>query len=162
MDMTTVLAWLEVVSLLAVLVTLVYLARQVHQENVLLRSEARQAQVSTDQTHIYQFIEHPDLARTFAGKLAVTEEEKTRMNFWIIASLRAREFEWIQYKAGALDEEDWLAYRNVIYFTLGTERARQYWNACKQFFNPSFSEHVDGMLEDAPFNDYWESIEHIA
>ena len=39
-DMTALFAWLEAASLLAVLITLIYLARQVRQENLLLRSEA--------------------------------------------------------------------------------------------------------------------------
>ena len=84
------------------------------------------------------------------------------MNFWIVASMRAREFEWTQYNAGALDEETWLSYSRVIYFTLGTTRALQYWAACKMFFNPQFVEYVDGMIKDAPPNDYWDKVERIA
>lgn len=161
MEMTTLFAWLQAASSLAVLVTLIYLARQVRQENVLLRSEARQALVATDQEQIYKFIEHPDLAKTFAGKGPATDEEKTRMNFWIIASLRAREFEWTQHNAGALDKETWLAYSQVIGFILGTERARQYWAACQGFFNPRFVEFVEAMIKDAPPIDYWAKIEQI-
>ena len=143
------------------LITLIYLARQVHQENVLLRSEARQALVATDQEQIYKFIDHPDLARTIAGKEPATEDEKTRMNFWIIASLRAREFEWTQFNAGALDKETWFSYSQVIYFILGTERARQYWAACNMFFNPSFVKYVEDMIKEAPPVDYWAKIERI-
>jgi len=161
MEMTALFAWLEAASSLAVLITLIYLARQIRQENVLLRSEARQALVATDQAHICKFIDHPDLAKTFAGKKPATEDEKMRMNFWIIASLRAREFEWTQYNSGALDKETWFAYSQVIFFTLGTERSRQYWKACKGFFNPRFVEYVEGMIKDAPGVDYWAKIEHI-
>lgn len=161
MELTTLFAWLEAASSLAVLITLIYLARQVHQENLLLRSEARQALVATDQEQIYKFIDHPDLARTFAGKAPVTEDEKTRMNFWIVASLRAREFEWTQFNAGALDEETWSSYSKVIYFILGTERARQYWAACSVFFSPSFVEYVEEMIKEAPPVDYWDRIEAI-
>ncbi len=161
MEMTSIFAWVEAASSLAVLITLIYLARQIRQENVLLRSEARQALVATDQEHICKFIDHPDLAKTFAGKEPATEDEKTRMNFWIIASLRAREFEWTQHNAGALDKETWFAYSQVIFFTLGTERSRQYWAACKGFFNPNFVAYVEDMIKDAPPVDYWAKIEHI-
>ena len=161
MEMNTLFAWLQAASSLAVLITLIYLARQVRQENVLLRSEARQALVATDQEQIYQFIQHPDLARTFAARGPATEDERTRMNFWIVASMRAREFEWTQYNAGALDKETWLAYSQVIGFILGTERARQYWAACQGFFNPKFVEFVAGMMKDAPVIDYWARIEHV-
>jgi hypothetical protein len=161
MDMTALFEWLEAASSLAVLITLIYLARQVRQENLLLRSEARQALVSTDQDHINRFIDHPDLAKTFAGKEPVTEDELTRMNFWIISSLRAREHEWAQYNAGALDKETWFAYSQVIYFTLGTERARQFWAACKVFFDPAFVEYVEDMIKEAPPVDYWDKVKHI-
>jgi len=161
MDIAVLLPWFQAASTLAVLITLVYLARQVRQENMLLRSEALQALVATDQEQIFKFIEHPDLARTFAGKESATDDEKTRMNFWIVASMRAREFEWTQYNAGALDKETWLAYSQVIGFVLGTERARQYWEACQGFFNPKFVEFVDGVVKDAPPIDYWAKLEHI-
>jgi hypothetical protein len=162
MEMTTLLAWLEATASLAVLVTLIYLARQVHQENILLRSEARQALLATDQEQIYKFIDHPDLAKTFAGTKPATEDEKTRMNLWIVASMRSREFEWTQYNAGTLDEKTWLSYSRVIYFALGTKRALQCSAACKMFFNPQFVEYVDGMIKDAPPSDYWDKVERIA
>ena len=161
MEMITLVTWLEAASSLAVLITLIYLARQVRQENVLLRSEARQALVATDQEQIYKFIDHPDLAKTFTGKGPATEEEKTRMNFWIVASLRAREFEWTQFHAGALDEETWISYSRVIYFILGTERARQYWAACSMFFNPRFVEYVEDMIKEAPPVDYWDMLKRV-
>jgi hypothetical protein len=38
--------------------------------------------------------------------------------------MRAREYEWLQYKNGAITKETWETYRGVIYFVLGTERSR--------------------------------------
>ncbi|MDJ0655046.1 MAG: hypothetical protein QNJ40_12870 [Xanthomonadales bacterium] len=161
MDMALLLQWLEALASIAVLITLIYLARQVHQENILMRSEARQALVATDQEQIYKFIEHPDLARSFAGKQPATEDEKTRMNFWIVAAMRAREFEWTQYRSGALDKETWEGYAGVIYFVLGTERARGYWELCKGFFNQGFVAYVDDKIADVPPGDYWDQVEKI-
>jgi hypothetical protein len=162
MDTSTMLAWLEAVSTVGVLITLVYLARQVHQENLLLRSEARQSQTAMDQQHLIQFIDHPDLAKSFAGKEPISKEERTRMYFWIAASIRAREFEWTQYQSGALDKQAWEAYINVIYFTLGTQRARDYWAETQHFFNPEFVKVVNGMIEGTPVTDFWDKVEKIA
>ena len=58
--------------------------------------------------------------------------------FWIIAQMRAREHEWLQYEAGALDGDAWLSYRDVIYFILGTSRARELWALCSIYFHKDF------------------------
>jgi hypothetical protein len=130
--------WIEIAASLAVLVTLVFLVVQIRQTNALMRSEARQAQVVNDQEHIYKFIEHPDIATSDATDGKIGEDEKTRMMMWIVASMRARENEWFQFKHGALDATTWASYRQVIPFTLGTQRARAIWNLCGGFFDPAF------------------------
>ena len=85
--------WVEIVASLAVLVTLVFLTVQIRQTNALMRSEARQAQVVNDQEHIYKFIQHPDIAASFTSQKTIGDNEKTRLMFWIVASMRARENE---------------------------------------------------------------------
>ena len=47
----------EILGVIVVIVTLIYLSMQVRQGADLLRSEARQAQVNNDQNNIYKFID---------------------------------------------------------------------------------------------------------
>ena len=47
----------------------------------------------------------------------------------------------------ALDAITWASYRQVIPFTLGTQRARAIWNHCQVFFD---SEFVNEMIEGRP------------
>jgi len=159
--MSSLTAWIEIAASFAVLVTLIFLNIQIRQSNVLIRSEARQAQVINDQEHIYKFIEHPDIATSYTKPEKLTDDERTRLNFWIIASMRARENENFQYKHGALDEVTWVSYRQVIPFTLGTRRARSYWEACSPFFDPDFVKMVNEMIADQPETDYWDAIAAI-
>ena len=63
----------------------------------------------------------------FSQRETPSFEEKTKLIFWMIGQMRAREYEWLQYKSGAMDKESWESYRGVIYFVLGTERARALW-----------------------------------
>ena len=51
----------EIIGVIIVVVTLVYLSLQVRQGANLMRSEARQAQVSADLDIIYKWMEWPDI-----------------------------------------------------------------------------------------------------
>jgi hypothetical protein len=152
----------EIIGVIVVVVTLIYLSMQVRQGAELLRSESRQAQVTNDQNGVYKFVEHPELGRLFSQKETPSFAEKTKLNFWIIGQMRAREHEWLQYRSGALDEETWLSYREVIYFLLGTERARELWDVCSPYFNSDYAEMVDKMMEGLPQIDYWEKLEAVS
>lgn len=151
----------EIIGVIVVTVTLIYLSIQVRQGSELLRSEARQAQVNNDQTGVFKFVEHPELGRLFSQKETPSFDEKTKLLFWIIGQMRAREHEWLQHRSGAMDEETWLSYREVIYFLLGTERARDLWGLCSGYFNPDYAATVAEMLEDFPTIDFWEKLEAI-
>ena len=151
----------EIVGVTLVVITLIYLAIQVRQGKEILQSEARQAQVDNDLTGVLQIIDNPELGRIFSQKEKPSLDEKTKIMFWIIASMRSREHEWLQYKSGALDEETWTSYRGVIYFVLGTPRSRACWELTRTYFNPEFAEMVTEMMKDVPPIDYWEQLEAI-
>ena len=153
----------QILGVIVVVITLVYLSIQVRQGASLLRSEARQAQVNNDQNNVYRFLEHPEIGRIYCSKETPSFEEKIRLNFWIVASMRAREHEWLQYRSGHLDQTTWDSYRNVIPFSLGTERARRLWQISKPAFNPDFVEMVDKMMGEAvPFTQVWDDIAAVA
>ena len=148
----------QIVGVVLVVVTLVYLAAQVRQGTQLLLSEARQVSLSTDQGGVYKFIDLPGLGRCMSDDEAPSFEEKTQLMFWIIAQMRAREHEWLQYEAGALDGDAWLSYRDVIYFVLGTPRARKLWELCNGYFHDDFVKMVEEMIEETPDTDFWHRL----
>lgn len=152
----------EIIGVIVVVVTLIYLSVQVRQGAELLRSESRQAQVTNDQDGVYKFVEHPELGRLFSQEETPSFAEKTKLNFWIIGQMRAREHEWLQFRNGALDEETWLSYRDIIYFLLGTKRARDLWELCNPFFNTDYVRMVGEMMEGVPEIDYWEKLESVS
>lgn len=151
----------EILGVIVVVVTLIYLSVQVRQGTELLRSESRQAQVINDQDGVFKIVEHPELGRLFSQVETPSFTEKTQLNFWLIGQMRAREHEWLQFRSGALDEDTWLSYRDVIYFLLGTRRSRALWDLCSPFFNSDFVEMVGAMMEGVPEIDYWQKLEAI-
>ena len=60
-----------------------------------------------------------------------------------------------------MDEETWLSYRDVIFFLLGTQRARDLWALCAPFFNPDYAQMVDHMIRETPCIDFWEKLDAV-
>ncbi|MEZ5894981.1 MAG: hypothetical protein R3C51_01150 [Parvularculaceae bacterium] len=149
----------QIIAVLLVAPTLLYLALQIRQGTEQLRSESRQTQLENDQVGVYKFVEFPELGRISSQIQAPTFEEKTKLAFWMIGQMRAREYEWLQYKSGAMTKEAWETYRGVIYFVLGTPRNKALWNLCKTYFNPGFVASVSELTRDAPPTDFWEQLE---
>ena len=151
----------QIVGVVVVAATLIYLAMQVHQGAQQMRSEGRQAQLTYDQTGVYKFVDFPELGRIFSQTETPSFEEKTKLFFWMIGQMRAREYEWLQYRNGAITKESWETYCGVIYFVLGTERGRALWEVCSDYFNPEFVEMVSGMMKDVPPIDLWDRLQAI-
>jgi hypothetical protein len=152
----------EIIGVIVIVATLIYLSLQVRQGTELLRSESRQAQVTNDLNGVYKFVEHPELGCLFSESETPSFVEKTKLQFWIIGQMRAREHEWLQYQSGALDEATWLSFRGVIYFLLGTERARALWDLCSPYFNTDFVEMVGKMIEGVPYIDFWQKLDAVS
>lgn len=151
----------QIVGVVVVAATLIYLALQVHQGARQMRSEARQAQLTYDQTGVYKFVDFPELGRIFSQTELPSFEEKTKLFFWMIGQMRAREYEWLQYRNGAITKESWETYSGVIFFVLGTERGRALWEVCQDYFNPGFVEMVAAMMKDVPPIDLWDRLQAI-
>ena len=151
----------QIVGVVVVAATLIHLTIQVRQGAEQMRSESRQAQLANDQTGVYKFVEFPELGRIASQRETPTFEEKTQLLFWMIGQLRAREFEYLQYKSGAMTKEAWETYRGVIFFVLGTPRTRALWLLCKTYFNKDFVDMVDEITRDTPPTDLWDALSDV-
>ncbi|MEL6789081.1 MAG: hypothetical protein AAFU58_00160 [Pseudomonadota bacterium] len=151
----------QIIGVIVVAATLIHLTIQVHQGAQQMRSESRQAQLANDQTGVYKFVEFPELGRIASQPETPTFEEKTQLFFWMIGQLRAREFEYLQYKSGAMTKDAWETYRGVIYFVLGTPRTRALWPLCKTYFNKEFVDMVEDMTRDTPPTLLWDELSAV-
>ncbi|MFK8054218.1 MAG: hypothetical protein AB8F65_14720 [Woeseiaceae bacterium] len=151
----------QIIGVVVVVATLIYLSIQVRQGAEQIRSESRQAQLANDQTGVYKFVEFPNLGRIASQLETPTFEEKTQLLFWMIGQLRAREFEYLQYRSGAMTKDAWETYRGVIFFVLGTPRSRAFWSLCKVYFNKDFVGMVDDMIQDTPLIGLWDELSAI-
>ncbi len=150
----------EILGVIVIVTTLIYLSVQVRQGSALLRSEARQAQVSADLDIIYKWMEFPDLQESVAKSGRLAHDEKVRLYYWLVAFCRIREHLWFQYRDGALDETAWKSYRNVIPWIFSAERTRRYWADFSPNFDPEYVEMVNQLIEGPSTwsEAYWEEF----
>ena len=125
----------QIVGVILVVASLVYVARQLRQNTDMLRSNARQAALSADMDTLSSLIEHPiDLGNLDAVQMTPTEE--LRAQFMLIKLLRALEFSWLEYKNGILDEATWqshLAPSRPVYSSRRAQRALGLYNGSPEF-----------------------------
>jgi hypothetical protein len=146
-------------SAIAVLATLVYLARQVKQGNMLARSQARQRMVEQANAELYVWMDDPALRESFTKAAPLLREEQGKMHYFLLGAMRAREWEWFQFHDGVIKEDVYRAYHEVIALHLGVPRTRHWWSSVGRIgFNPAFVAEVDAFLADKPFLTYFEDI----
>jgi hypothetical protein len=118
MKLDKVAAVAEIVSSIAIVVTLAYLAVQTQQNAAATLSNARQATLNAELALLLSVMEHPEIQTkrdTFLNDPgSLTAEELVRMRMSTVAFLRIREHMYLQYLAGILDEETWDSYATVI------------------------------------------------
>jgi len=145
-------AWAELVSSVAIVATLAYLAVQTQQNTEALQASARQASLDTEIGLIMEIINDPIL---YDGELlelsdkSYTNDELIKISAYGVAFFRTRENYWLQYRSGALDRETWESYRSVLVDVIGrTERYRKVWSMFSNQFDPGFVAELNSYLPD--------------
>jgi len=149
----------EILGVIVVGVTLIYLSLQVRQGTELLRSESRQALVTNDVTSLASNFQNADVFAKYVAGNEMSAEDQLRLSFMFALDLRNREFEYFQYINGLLDEQTWLAYRHVILINHSTVRGRLWWEKVgRGIVDPTFAVLVDELLVDAKPDDTYERM----
>lgn len=131
----------EILSSIAVLLTLVYLAIQLQVNTQSNQSAVRQAMVQSDIALLAlnngAITRNPD---------EMTEDELLTFAASYIAMARTREFYWAEYQSGLLDEATYLSYiLPFIGVTYGSERTQAFWESRIELgvFRPGFVEAME-------------------
>lgn len=113
-------AWSEIVSSVAILITLVYLAIQTSQNTEQMqqnleatKASTRQQMLGTDMAFLRDIMNNPYITNV-QYKTDLTDAEKTMLASQYTMFLRQRENNWLQFKNGALDERSWLSMQSTI------------------------------------------------
>ena len=151
----------QIVAAAAVVGSLVYLGMQVRQSNALSRAQTRQSMMELSQEQILINVADPKLWTLLLSEEPLEGDEKVRVNLFLTAVMRQREYEWFAHRDGVIDAEMFEAYSGVIAILLGTERNRRWWKIRAEIkeFDPQFMAFVDDVLEKAPISNYQNLID---
>ncbi len=149
MNWTKASAAAEILSSVAILATLVYLAVEIQQNAVATRADTRQAILESDQQFLQLFIDSPELNLLWY-KPELTDEEKVRLSYFLLTHMRMRESNWFQYESGTLDDRTWRSYRASIVAMLSAPRTRAWWEnfGVERIFDLDFVSVVDNLIAD--------------
>ncbi len=150
----------EIISSIAILVTLAYLAIQTQQNTNQLKSQSRLGLFEMGVQEFPVWIEYPELTMFILDNdLEMNLEQKIRLDSLLILAISRREFAWFEFQAGILDQETWNAELETISLILGAERTRDWWNKIAKFnYDEDFASVISSTIEGKPYHPYWENL----
>jgi len=113
----------EILSSVAIVGTLIYLAVQTQQNTDAMQGSTQQTMLMSDLA-VLQLAPKEDLS----GKDELTDEEKGELQNYLVALARSREFEWFQYRRGQLGQDLWESYLQGLVGNLSYPRTRAWWD----------------------------------
>jgi hypothetical protein len=151
LDLDTLASLGELVSAIAVVVSLVYLAYQVRQSTASLRTEnysralervsALQARLSSDAAFA------AIVTRGAIDPSRLTAEERVQFTWTFYEMFGAFEFMFHQAESGALPREVWQRWSDTLAWWISLPGVQAWWLARPAPFSQSFTRHVDGRLQ---------------
>jgi hypothetical protein len=151
----------ELVASIAIVVTLVYLTIQVRQNTEALNAQSRQSVLTSAQTELLTSVAHPEMIVAITKPGALTAEENIELDAYLTASMRSREFSWLQFQSGLIDEEQWKTELAVIRSIMSAPRIRLWWTRLgRTYVSSEFAAFVDGLNKNPSASDDWDTITH--
>ena len=114
----------EIVSSIAILITLVYLAIQTNQNTGAINSASHQQLLNSDLELLREMRDAPDISQTMRSS-DPSLEERRRLSSYLTSFLRVREYAYFQYRDGRMDEDTWNSYALVVKSLSRSDIARE-------------------------------------
>ena len=149
MDWSAIGAVGELVGALAVVLSLVYLSRQVRQNTRALRTANAATVKQNFQSIARAFITDrgaSDIVIRALNRDELSPAEKLSAYAWFFDLLKSGELAYSQYIAGDLDKPVWDASLQFFLAYWTTPGMREYWQDRHPAFTPEFREAMDGWL----------------
>jgi hypothetical protein len=143
MKLETTAAVAEIVSSIAIVATLAYLAIQAQQTNNMLVGNSRQAALAADIQLLSNTLDNPEVTARILGR----DVEQVRNEAVLIHFMRTREYEWFQYQSGTLDQETFESHMTPVGGWLTTEIGASWWASYQRQFDPRFAAFVNAIRE---------------
>lgn len=152
MKIEKIAAFAEIVSSIAIVITLVYLSVQTRQTNEALLANSRQTTMSTEVGLINTLIDNPQIGENARKPMSeLTEAESGQVGNAIAGLLRTREFAFRQYKNGILDKTTLDSYMATLirWIRMG-EAGLHYWELFSKDLDPEFVKYIKSLMNKNP------------
>jgi hypothetical protein len=137
----------DIVGVIAIIGSLIYVARQLRQNTEMMRAESRNEIAHSHQQELHTVTEYPEIMKGLLGADSDLDDNVVRLHMWLTSHCRAREHEWLQLRSGALDQSAWETYSSAMTLVLSGRKARAWWNVMRPSFDEGFVKNVDEILE---------------
>jgi len=138
----------EILGAVGVIITLIYLARQISQNTRVMRLSTSHSIASAARDWNKPLLNDPELAWTFQvgteDPTKLDEKEQARFIELCFSLLRMFEDAHYQYHHGALDPDVWDGYERLYAAYAKAPGFQAYWKMRKETFRPEFREFIDG------------------
>ena len=150
----------EILSSISILVTLIFLTMQFGQSTKATFAETRTAIWQINQMTSASLIQVPRIAVSMRKPELLTLEEKTELFSWLVSFYGVREFVWLQYKDGVVDESTFTTYLDGVENQLVLPRVYSWWQKFgNNMFDPKFVEFVNAQYNKIAANPVRDKME---
>ncbi len=136
----------EIIGVILVIASLVYVARQLRQNTDAQLATSRQAMMAADLDLLSKSMDYPEAALG----LGQADAEDVRRTAFLISFLRIREFAWYQFRNGILDETTWKSYLAPAAVVFASDQARKVWNSDVIRLDSDFRALIDELIDATP------------
>ena len=143
----------EILSSIAILITLIFLALQMQQNTQTTQAMLRQSAMESDINYLYKTMDNPGLFAFTIDFESAGSEEQNSQYLQLFAQMtiffRIRENDYMQYRQGFIDEATWNRGLNAMREPMAFSIYRNYWkNYGSYVFNPDFVSEVNQLMEN--------------
>jgi hypothetical protein len=136
----------QLVSSIAVIFSLLYLAIQVHRSTRVAKVAAQDAAASAVRDVTKSFMDNPEMARVWRAGLEelnkLPPEEQARFFHAVHQFLKAFETIHFHHIFGLLDEQLWVGWYNLLRHYIASPGIDYYWRLRHDFFSERFQQFV--------------------
>ena len=127
----------EFLGAMAVLASLLYVAREIRENSRSTRLAAMQSAMLAAQNVMALPAQNHQLARVVRLGLTdpdgLTDDEYQQLRYWLFLLLRVHEDMFVQHKAGVIDDETWIARSSSVRTIFATPGGRKVWAASNAY-----------------------------
>ena len=137
MNWEAISAVAEVLGVLAVFITLVYLASQIRQNNILLKEQAKYHMLQNQISYHDRFVDNPELVKTMYGQ-QLTEEENLRLRrlSGAVAVFFRWNWEFLRAQEQVFGISD--VPTDAFAFEFAKADLGEFWDDLKHIYDPAF------------------------